>query len=197
MNAPAALANPRMTVSEFLEWAIAQPTGRYELVGGTLVAMAPERNLHLMVKGAVFRALSDAVARAGLDCTVLPDGATVVIDETTARVPDAAVQCGHSPDPDALTIDAPVIVVEVASPSSGRTDEEDRLIEYFSVPSIEHYLILHPKQGTLVQHSRSGPGEIRTRIVREGVIDLTPPGFSVAVRDLLGPAGIPSQAGQG
>ena len=33
----------RMRVDEFLAWAMAQPEGRFELVDGTVVAMAPER----------------------------------------------------------------------------------------------------------------------------------------------------------
>ena len=40
----AAPARPRMTADEFLDWAITQPDGgRYELVAGEVVAMAPER----------------------------------------------------------------------------------------------------------------------------------------------------------
>jgi Uma2 family endonuclease len=177
-----------MRVAEFLDWAVTQARGRYELVEGAPVAMSPERNLHLVVKGAAFRALGDAVAAAGLDCTVLPDGATVVIDDQTAREPDAAVQCGSPPDPDALIIDSPIIVVEVTSPTSVRTDEDDKLVEYFSIPTIEHYLVIHPKQRAVVHHSRQGSGEIRTRILREGAIDLTPPGLSVRVEALLGPS---------
>ena len=34
---------PPMKVAEFLTWAEAQPQGRYELVDGKIVAMAPER----------------------------------------------------------------------------------------------------------------------------------------------------------
>ena len=51
-----------------------QPRGRYELVRGRVVAMAPERARHDLVKAAVFRALDDAVKRAGLPCTVFTDG---------------------------------------------------------------------------------------------------------------------------
>ena len=87
-----------MTVQEFLVWAAAQPRGRYELVRGEIVAMAPERARHNLVKAAVFRALSDAVARAGLPCTVFTDGMTVVIDNEHSREPDAAVQCGVAAD---------------------------------------------------------------------------------------------------
>ena len=87
-----------MNVQEFLAWAAAQPRGRYELVGGEIVAMAPERALHNLVKLAVVRALGDAVARAGLPCTVFTDGMTVVIDNEHSREPDAAVQCSVSTD---------------------------------------------------------------------------------------------------
>ena len=84
----------RMKVAEFLDWAAAQTRGRYELVRGEVVAMAPERARHSLVKGEVFLALKNAVKRAGLPCTVFPDGMTVVIDDEHAREPDAAVQCG-------------------------------------------------------------------------------------------------------
>ena len=60
-----ALPKTRMTVTEFLAWASAQPRGRYELVRGEVVAMAPERARHNLVKFAVVRALGDAVTEPG------------------------------------------------------------------------------------------------------------------------------------
>ena len=45
-----AQSKQRMTVQEFLAWAAAQPRGRYELVRGEVVAMAPERARHNLVK---------------------------------------------------------------------------------------------------------------------------------------------------
>jgi Uma2 family endonuclease len=175
----------RMTVAEFLDWATAQPRGRYELVRGEVVAMAPERQRHLLVKGAVFAALREAVNRAGLPCTVFPDGATVVIDNEHAREPDAAVQCGVAGDLDSMVLEAPLIVVEVTSPSSERSDTDDKLVEYFSVPSIHHYLIVNPVKKVVIHHARSQHGDISTRIASSGVIDLTPPGMTVPVSELL------------
>src|SRR3954471_18131936 len=84
----------RMSVAEFLDWAERQPKGRYELVDGQVIAMSPERNRHVVVKRSVANALESAVAKAQLNCTVLGDGATVVIDEDNSREPDASVQCG-------------------------------------------------------------------------------------------------------
>jgi Uma2 family endonuclease len=175
----------RMTVAEFLDWAMAQPRGRYELVRGEVVAMAPERLRHLLVKGAAFRALGDAVKRAGLPCTVFPDGATVVIDNEHSREPDAAVQCGGMTDLDTMILASPLIVVEVTSPSSERDDTGEKLVEYFSLPSIQDYLIVNPAKKVVIHHKRSEGGTIATRIASAGEIDLSPPGMTVPVAELL------------
>ena len=175
----------RMTVAEFLAWAVAQARGRYELVQGEVVAMAPERALHNHVKGEVFLALKNAVKRAGLPCRVFTGGMTVVIDEEHAREPDAAVKCGVAFDPNALILDAPLIVVEITSPSSERDGTGEKLVEYFSVPSIHHYLIVNPAKKVVVHHARAQGGDISTRIASSGVIDLTPPGMTVPVAELL------------
>jgi len=175
----------RMTVAEFLAWASAQPRGRYELVRGKVVAMAPERARHNLVKAAVFRALDDAVKRAGLSCTVFTDGMTVVIDNEHSREPDAAVQCDVVTDLDSTILEAPLIVVEISSPSSERDDTGDKLVEYFSIPSIRHYLIVNPSKKVVVHHARGEAGQIATRILTSGQLDLAPPGMTVAVHDLL------------
>jgi len=175
----------RMNVTEFLAWASTQPRGRYELVRGEVVAMAPERALHNIVKLEVVLALRNAVRRAGLPCTVFTDGMTVVIDNEHSREPDAAVQCGISTDLDSMILEAPLIVAEVTSPSSERDDTGDKLVEYFSVPSIQHYLIVNPTKKVVVHHARDGGGKISTRIASDGEIDLAPPGITVPVAELL------------
>jgi Uma2 family endonuclease len=175
-----------MSVQQFLAWAIGQENGRYELVRGQVVAMAPERARHNLVKLATARALGDAVARSGLPCTEFTDGMTVIIDDETAREPDAAVQCGVRTDLESTVLEAPLIVVEVASPSSARDDTGDKLVEYFSVPSIRHYLIVRPEQNVVIHHARSDGGDIVTRIVATGDIDLVPPGMSIPIEQILG-----------
>jgi Uma2 family endonuclease len=180
-----ALPKTRMTVTEFLAWASAQPRGRYELVRGEVVAMAPEQARHNLVKAATFRALDDAVKRAGLPCAVFTDGMTVVIDKHHSREPDAAVQCGVSTDLNSTILEAPLIVVEVTSPSSERDDTGDKLVEYFSVPSIRHYLIVNIEKGVVVHHARSEAGDIATRILSDGDLMLDPPGIAIAVKPVL------------
>ena len=173
-----------MTVDEFLAWVMEQP-GRYELEDGHVVAMAPERLGHVRAKTAAFDALRAAVARARLPCEALPDGAAVRIDAKTLYEPDAMVFCGAAPARDALAIVAPVVVVEVLSPSTGRRDSHEKLVGYFMVPSIQHYLIVHPDCRILVHHARRSD-EIATRILHGGPLRLDPPGLDLTIEDLFG-----------
>jgi Uma2 family endonuclease len=175
----------RMNVAEFLTWASAQVSGRYELVRGEVVAMAPERALHNRVKAAVIRALEDAIARDRLPCIAFTDGMTVVIDDEHAREPDAAVQCGVPFDPTSTVLEAPLVVVEITSPSSERDDTGEKLVEYFSVPSIQHYLIVNLTKKAVIHHARGPGGDFSTHIATSGEIRLMPPGMTITVADLL------------
>jgi Uma2 family endonuclease len=187
MNAPV-VPKIRMRVTEFLAWAEKQPRGRYELVDGEVVAMSPERARHNLLKLEVALVLRDAVRAARLPCTVFTDGMTIVIDNHTSREPDAAIQCGAEVDPNSTILESPLIVVEIASPSSERDDSGIKVIEYFSVASIQHYLIVYPEKRVVLHHQRDGQGTLATRIANPGDdLVLNPPGFSVAIAALLGP----------
>jgi Uma2 family endonuclease len=190
------LPTKRMNVREFLAWAEKQPEGHnYELVDGEIIAMAPERVRHNLAKLAVARALQDSVQAAKLPCTVFTDGVTVKINEHTAREPDASVQRGVEAELDSLFIDAPLIVVEVASPTSERDDTGAKLVDYFSVPSIQHYLIGFPQRRVFVHYKRGESGNIDAHIAHDGDIVLDPPGMTVSVAALLGPAFAPDAEG--
>jgi Uma2 family endonuclease len=182
------LPKPRMKVPEFLAWANEQLDGRYELVDGEIVAMSPERMRHNLVKAAAHRALEDAVVAAGLPCTVFADGVGVLINDSTTRIPDASVQCGVKLNLESMVLEAPLVVVEVVSPSSEREDLGAKLIEYFSVSSIRHYLVVIPEKRAVVHHMRNKEGGLSTYIGRNGDIVLDPPGIKVPVTGLIGPS---------
>jgi Uma2 family endonuclease len=79
----------------------------------------------------------------------------------------------------------PVIVVEVASPSTRRLDTSSKLSGYFGVPSLHHYLIVDPEGPPVVHHGRQHDGIILTSIVHEGLLTLLPPGIEVAVAEMF------------
>lgn len=180
-----AVAKPKLSATKFLEWSASQPR-KFELENGEVVEMAAERARHALMNHAATTALQAAIDRADLPCAVFPDGMTVVVDDGHVRLPDAAVQCSPV-DLDQTTLVEPVILLEVTSPSSVYRDETHKLFEYFSLPSVHHYLLLSPDLRQLIHFRRvDDAGKVETRILKSGRLELMPPGLSVDVSDLLG-----------
>jgi Uma2 family endonuclease len=171
----------RMTADEFIVWAMQQPEGqRYELVAGEVVGMAPERAAHARVRHRICEDLSQAIRVAELSCEAFPDGMSVRVDADTVYEPDALVRCGPRLDDDAVEVADPLIVVEVVSPSCNRRDSGSKLEGYFRVPSVRHYLIVTTRNRAVIHHQRDDAGSITTRIIRDGVVRLDPPGIELA-----------------
>lgn len=177
------LTKPRMSVDEFLDWAVGRP-GRYELFRGEVFMMSPETVGHLKAKGAVHVALRDGIRQRSLPCHALPDGATVRIDDATAYEPDALVYCGDELSLATIEIPKPVIIVEILSPSTRHIDVSLKLAGYFRLPSVRHYLIVDPTQPSVIHHSRGTGDAIITRIVTAGRIALDPPGLELDLADI-------------
>lgn len=175
----------RFTAASFIAWAADQPRGRYELVGGEVVAMAPERAGHARAKARAHRALEEAIARAGLGCEAFPDGMSVRIDDLTVYEPDALLRCGTPMPDEAVEVSDPVVIVEVISRSTRSVDSGAKLDDYFKLPSVRHYLVVNADARSVVHHFRTGAGDIGTRIAREGRLDLDPPGVAIDVADLF------------
>ena len=180
-----ALAKPRLTVDEFLAWTSGQ-RGRYELFRGEVFAMSPESVGHAKIKGAVHSALASGLRKSHLRCHALPDGVTVRISSETAYEPDALVYCGEELPPSLLEVPSPVAVVEVLSPSTHRIDVSSKLIGYFQLPSVMHYLIVDPSQSVIIHHARGAGGDILTRAVTKGAVKLDPPGLELHLADIYG-----------
>jgi Uma2 family endonuclease len=120
-----ALPKQKMTADEFLTWAEDLPNeaGKFELWDGDVVVRHgpggfEERSRHWNTKGAMFVALREAIARAGLPCFAAVDGPMVRLSPHKMARPDVLVYCGPSVQPDAQEVTNPIILVEVLSPST-------------------------------------------------------------------------------
>jgi Uma2 family endonuclease len=78
-----------------------------------------------------------------------------------------------------------IVVVEVLSPATAATDHGRKLSGYFSLSSVQHYLILGPERRVAIHHKRGVGDAIETRVLFDAVIRLDPPGFQVAVKALF------------
>lgn len=171
-----------LTVPDFLAWAEAQSERqRAELMNGQIVAMSPERVEHTELKFAVAVALTHAIAQAGIDAHALTDGPTVAVDAHTAYQPDALVYAGARLPRGSTTVASPIILVEVLSPSTAHTDKSAKLIGYFQLPSVMHYLVIDPDTGTLAHHVRTADGNIASSQHTAGVLRLDPPGLALSL----------------
>jgi Uma2 family endonuclease len=184
----AAFARKLMSVDEFLDFAEARE-GRWELEDGVAYCMAPETFAHGRAKLAIVNALNRAIQRAGLPCEAVIDSVAVRVGPRTAYQPDAHVYCGARMPGEMRETPAPIVVVEVLSPSTRKRDEGKKRIAYFSLPSVAHYLIIDPEKRTVVHHERGEDGRIEPATVRKGALRLDPPGLDLAVEDFFAAGG--------
>ena len=103
-------------------------------------------------------------------------------DDLRTRRPSPLRRAGRH---DCNLITDPIIVVEVLSRSNRRQDTDGKLEDYFRLPPVRHYLSVKTANRTVIQHHREVDDRVQTRIVREGTIDLDPPGLSVEVGKLF------------
>lgn len=144
-----------MTRQEFFDWAESQDT-RYEfdgfqpvaMTGGTLGHSSLIRNLNFQLTSRL----------RGKTCEPLGPDAGVATVGDIVRYPDAVVTCSPFSGRDRL-VPSPVVVFEVISPSSVRTDRITKLHEYGAVPTIRRYVIIEPDTVAVTVLFRGGAGE--------------------------------------
>ena len=189
-----ALPKHKMTADEFLVWAESLPkeAGKFELWDGEVIVkhgpvgqQNAERSQHWEVKGAAYRALHDAIKRAGLPCHVAVDGPTVRFADDKLVEPDVLVYCGEKVPRGTLEVPNPIIVLEVLSPSTGSIDMGIKLQGYFSVPGLQHYIIVDPDRPLLIHHKRGLGDAIETRIASGPSLRLDPPGLELDLAEVL------------
>jgi Uma2 family endonuclease len=177
----------RMTVDEFLAWAVRQEQqGRYELFNGRVVMQQAQNWGHAELCLRVHSLLTAAIEWAGLPLYAAPTGMTVRITKDFAFEPDALVAPLPKPRRTDLEIPNPAIVVEVLSPSTARRDRTDKVAGYAQVPSAEHYLIVDSDEPAVAWYRRDVDGTFASPVpVREGVLQLDPPGIALSIAEIF------------
>ena len=121
----------------------------------------------------------------------VPDGMAVKVDRDTVFEPDVLVRCGPRLTDDTILIQDPIIVVEVASPSTQRLDAVTKFTRYFRNAAIMHYLIVVASSRTIIHHERTANGLVQSTSHTTGSMRMLPPGLELdiaAVFASLGPA---------
>ncbi len=178
--------DPGLSVDAFMAWYELQPDGkRFELMDGRVYEMQAERLVHSRIKLRIASSLQRQIEKLALKCEALVDGMAVRINDKTVYEPDVLVRCGPElPDETVLLLD-PLIVVEVASPSTRTLDATRKLLRYFRNPHIMHYLIVSPEGRFAVHYRRKEDGVIESSVHEDGVISFAPLGLLLDLAEIF------------
>jgi Uma2 family endonuclease len=153
MNSP---LRKSWTQEEFLAWAESQEP-RYEFDGLQPVAMTGGTVAH----AAIIRNLQVALYNRlrGKPCQPFGPEAGVETRGAAIRYPDGLITCSPQ-DPTARVIAGVVVVFEVISPSTVRTDRILKVREYAAVASIRRYVMIESTVVGLSVLERETPDEV-------------------------------------
>jgi Uma2 family endonuclease len=173
----------RWTQNEFFAWAQTQEM-RYEFDGLRPVAMTGGNAGHSVIGQNLRTGLQNRLQ--GSACLPLGPDAGVETVNKTVRYPDALVTCAKFKRTD-LTIPGVVIVFEVLSPSSGRTDRIEKVLEYAAVSSIRRYVILESASIALTVMERENSGDPWTKLTvltQEAILRMPEIGIEIPVMEI-------------
>ena len=136
-----ALKDPhKVSVQEYLEFE-ANAVSKHEFVAGVVYAMSGGRNVHQLISTNATVALANGLR--GRACRAYNSDTKIRIrlpGQIRFYYPDASVICRENPQRDTFQ-DEPVLVVEVLSESTRRTDLSEKKDAYLSIPSLCLYLV--------------------------------------------------------
>lgn len=133
-------ASKRMVPDEFYAWLRTQDR-RHELIDGVPILMAGANRRHDRI---TINALTTFDRHLGAGpCQTFSADTFVRIPAGNRRQADMGVDCGR-PDEASLEADEPTLVLEVLSPTTRAFDQNDKLEEYKTVPSLRYVLLVDP-----------------------------------------------------
>ncbi len=149
-----------LTVEDYLAWEDAQPE-RHEYIGGTIYAMGGGTTAHAAIATNALISLGSQLR--GKRCR--PYGSDLKIrvqypTHTRFYYPDLTIACTDGPSKSVFH-DQPVIIIEVISESTRRTDELEKRDAYQTIPSLRVYLLLSQEKAEAVVWRRGDQGFAR------------------------------------
>ena len=154
-----------VTLDEFLCWDDGTDR-RYELIGGSPVAMAPPAEAHSMLVVHLVSRI-DAVLSARRPCRALIEAGITRPDRAdTYFVADIAVTCAPV-EPGRQATEDPILIVEILSPSTERHDRRVKLTAYRQIETVQEIALVASDEVYAEVHRRAGSQWI-TEILRGG-----------------------------
>jgi len=183
-GAMTALAIPGMISVE--DYLVGEETSgvKHEYVGGVVHAMAGATNRHNAIASNALVTLGGQLR--GKTCQSFNSDTKVRVvftDHVRFYYPDSMVVCQPNPDADHFQ-DQPVVIVEVLSESTRRTDLGEKRDAYLSLPSLKVLLLVESESCGVVVYRRKKEGGFAIEQYVKGVIPLPEVNVELALEEL-------------
>ena len=136
---------------------------KHEYLGGVVYAMAGGSNAHSAIAANVLGSLHAQLR--GKRCRPFNSDAKVRIQlptHTRFYYPDVMIVCQPGP-PEAQFQDAPVVIVEVASESTHRIDQQEKREAYLQIATLQSYILLEQERPVASVWRRTDQGFVTER----------------------------------
>lgn len=130
-----------LPLADFLAWESAQPD-RHEFFRGEVFAMVGGRRGHGRVIANLMRHLGNHLDDT--PCQPFSENMKVQVGEEAVLYPDVFVTCDPRFSADQTVFTAPLLVIEVLSPSTQRYDRSEKFAIYRRLPSLREYVLVDP-----------------------------------------------------
>lgn len=168
-----------MTPVEFLAWEAKQEL-RWEFDGTSPVAMNGVSVAHSVVQTNLTTAV--ATRLRGTQCRAFGPSLKVEVGRKY-RYPDLLVSCSREPS-GAYIVTEPLVIFEILSQSTARTDKTIKLVEYRSIPSLRRYVMLEQDQPLVTVIGRIETGWSIELLDRSGMLAMPEIGVDVPVAEI-------------
>jgi len=180
-----------MSLDEFLRWDDGTDT-RYELIDGFPLAMAPPAEAHRILAVRLVSRI-DAALEKRRPCNAQIEPGVVRPDRADSYyVSDIAVTCQPN-EPGRQAMVAPILIVEILSPSTERSDRRLKLPAYQMIESVREILLIDADSYHAELYRREN-GHWGIELVRGAgaVLSLVSVGLRLSMAELYQGIAIPS-----
>lgn len=163
--------SPFLSFEEYLQREAVSPI-RHEYVDGEVFAMSAPTLRHGVICGNTFNAVFNHLR--GRPCRAFMENVKVAQQKQQPQFsyyPDVLVACGKL-DQEAHHLEEPKLVVEVLSPSTARTDRNEKSLNYRLIPTLDEYVIIAQRRREVTLLRRREEWKPLVLISSDAVLDL-------------------------
>lgn len=143
--------------AEYLSFEAQSPV-RHEYIAGEIFAMTGASIRHNVIAGNLFAELRSHLK--GTPCRALIEGVKLRLrKEQSYFYPDVMVTCEdrlQDLDSQQQIVEAPVVIIEILSPTTEATDRREKLRAYRTLPSLKDYLLVSQEHAQVENYRRRG-----------------------------------------